>query len=272
MLTFSIDWKLIGGIAEVVPTRLSYFRAEQWKWLFLLEFHRSLFPRVLWTVTQYWVKLRFDTKLATSHYLNQRWPCLLTHLCVSGVGDFLMKRNCIYWTSSSRKSIIDMYFDFGEKRKCTDTLVNDHWKDYKWHIFHKILSIFVDLSICNNDQIILESAKIICVLLTLWWSVNFANFVHFQHQATIQKICSLFTSYCDLISVDFTHITQCDRPTICRHLFWNAIPWRRGGGGGGHSSVFFQVSLKFVPLCPISKVSLVQVMAWRRLTQETMIT
>ena len=47
------------------------------------QFHRSLFPRVLSTITNHRLRWKFDTEQAISHYLDQWWPSLLMHKCVT---------------------------------------------------------------------------------------------------------------------------------------------------------------------------------------------
>ena len=43
----------------------------------------NMFLMVQLTISQYWFKWWLGAKQATSHYLNQWWPSLLTHACVS---------------------------------------------------------------------------------------------------------------------------------------------------------------------------------------------
>ena len=49
--------------------------------LFRLKFHWSLFLRVQLAITQHCFRYWLCTVYATSHYLNQCWPKLLTHIC-----------------------------------------------------------------------------------------------------------------------------------------------------------------------------------------------
>ena len=51
-----------------------------WFWL---QFYWSLFPRVRLTISQHWFREWLHTERATSHYLNQWWPSLLKHICVT---------------------------------------------------------------------------------------------------------------------------------------------------------------------------------------------
>ena len=62
------------------------------KWIFFNENYcimiqislKSFFFRVsLTTIRHHWVRRWLGVKLATSHYLNQWWPSLLTHICVT---------------------------------------------------------------------------------------------------------------------------------------------------------------------------------------------
>ena len=45
---------------------------------FRLKFHWNLFPRVQLAIWQHWFRYWLSTDKATSHYLNQGWPSLLT--------------------------------------------------------------------------------------------------------------------------------------------------------------------------------------------------
>ena len=49
-----------------------------------LKFHWSLFSRVQSTIFQHWFRWWLGAGQATSHYLNQCWYDLLTHICVPG--------------------------------------------------------------------------------------------------------------------------------------------------------------------------------------------
>ena len=57
------------------------FLNERFK--FSLKFHWNLFPKVQWTINQHWITWWFGGDQATSHYLNQWWFILLTHICVT---------------------------------------------------------------------------------------------------------------------------------------------------------------------------------------------
>ena len=49
---------------------------------FRLRFHWIVFPRVQLTIFQHWFRWWLGAVQATSHYLNQWWYSLLTHICV----------------------------------------------------------------------------------------------------------------------------------------------------------------------------------------------
>ena len=51
--------------------------------VFRLTFYWNLFPMVLFTISQHWFILWLRASQATSHYLNQCWPSLLPHICVT---------------------------------------------------------------------------------------------------------------------------------------------------------------------------------------------
>ena len=50
---------------------------------FRLQFHWSLLLRDQLTIIQHWVRYWFGANQAPSHYLNQWWPILPTHICVA---------------------------------------------------------------------------------------------------------------------------------------------------------------------------------------------
>ena len=50
---------------------------------FRLIFHWILFLRVQFIIISHWFRWWLGAEQATSHYLNQWWPNLLTHICVS---------------------------------------------------------------------------------------------------------------------------------------------------------------------------------------------
>ena len=60
-----------------------YSDAFSWMkiFLFLSKFHRSLFLRNQLTIFQHWFRQWLGAGQVTSHYLNQCWPNLLTHIC-----------------------------------------------------------------------------------------------------------------------------------------------------------------------------------------------
>ena len=51
--------------------------------LFLIEFHWNMFPGVELTLCQHWFRWWLGAEQATSHYLNQCWHNLLTHICIT---------------------------------------------------------------------------------------------------------------------------------------------------------------------------------------------
>ena len=50
---------------------------------FPIKFDWSLFLRVQLTITQHWFRWWLGAEQTTSHYLNQRWPRLVTPICVT---------------------------------------------------------------------------------------------------------------------------------------------------------------------------------------------
>ena len=61
--------------------------SNAFSWMKMLEyrlkFQWNLFLRVQLTIFQHWFRLWLGAGQATSHYLNQWWSSLLTHICVS---------------------------------------------------------------------------------------------------------------------------------------------------------------------------------------------
>ena len=51
--------------------------------IFVSRFHWNLFPRDKLTIFLHWFRYRLGTVQATSHYLNQWWHILLTHIFVT---------------------------------------------------------------------------------------------------------------------------------------------------------------------------------------------
>ena len=47
------------------------------------EFHRNSFPSVQWTIFKHWFRKWLGSRQATSPYLNQWWPSLVTYNCVT---------------------------------------------------------------------------------------------------------------------------------------------------------------------------------------------
>ena len=58
---------------------------------FQLKFHWNLFPRVQLTIIQHCFRYWLGTYKATSHYLSQWWPSVLTHMCCSASVSWLIK-------------------------------------------------------------------------------------------------------------------------------------------------------------------------------------
>ena len=48
-----------------------------------LKFHWNLFLRVQWTISQHWLRWWLVADQVTSHYLNQWWPKMVTHICAT---------------------------------------------------------------------------------------------------------------------------------------------------------------------------------------------
>ena len=62
--------------------RVTFSNAFSWMkyFVFWIDFHWRLFPRVQSTIFQHWFRWWLGADQATSHYLNQCWPSSLTHI------------------------------------------------------------------------------------------------------------------------------------------------------------------------------------------------
>ena len=63
-------------LRNTVPTSFSWMKVP----VFWFKFHGNLFPRVPLITSQHWVRKLLGIKQETSHFLNQWWPSLLTHI------------------------------------------------------------------------------------------------------------------------------------------------------------------------------------------------
>ena len=75
----------IDAETKCLPFCRRHFQAHFliWKLLFRFKFHWNLFPRFQLTTFHHWFRQWLGADQATSHYLDQWWPCLLTHICVN---------------------------------------------------------------------------------------------------------------------------------------------------------------------------------------------
>ena len=66
-------------------SRTTFSNALSWmkKYAIWFKIHWSLFLRFQLTIYQHWFGYWLGAEQATSHYLNQWWPSLLTDICVS---------------------------------------------------------------------------------------------------------------------------------------------------------------------------------------------
>ena len=51
--------------------------------IFLFEFYLNIFPGAQLSICHHWFRWWLGADQATNHYLNQWWPSLLTHICVT---------------------------------------------------------------------------------------------------------------------------------------------------------------------------------------------
>ena len=65
--------------------KMAFSNALFWMKIFKLWliFYWSLFPRAQLTICQHWFSQWFGAKQATSQYLNQWWPMLQMHICIT---------------------------------------------------------------------------------------------------------------------------------------------------------------------------------------------
>ena len=70
-------------MADILKTTLS--NAFYWPKMFQLwlNFHWTMFLKFQLTINQHWFRQWLGAEQATSHYLKQRWPSLLTYICVT---------------------------------------------------------------------------------------------------------------------------------------------------------------------------------------------
>ena len=72
-----LHWKLSFWQLPVQPvTKIS----SKWRHFRFSECHWNLFPSAQLTISQHWFRQWLGAEQATSHYLNQWWPSLLTYI------------------------------------------------------------------------------------------------------------------------------------------------------------------------------------------------
>ena len=77
-------WNL-DKMATISTDDISYVSSRMRNFVFRFEFScfRSLLLRVQVTISQHWFKKWLGTEQVSSHYLNQWWTNLPTHICVT---------------------------------------------------------------------------------------------------------------------------------------------------------------------------------------------
>ena len=108
---------------------------------FWLRFHWSLFLMFELTVLQHWIRLWLGAFQATSHYLNQWWTRLLTHLCVTRPQRF--------------HSFVCIYIVYGTQFLCTVSSCNGPVYSYwQWlnvtRACHGRCSLSISLQLVSN--------------------------------------------------------------------------------------------------------------------------
>ena len=92
------------------------FNAFSWlkMYKFRSEFIWTLFLRFQLIIKQHWFRWGLSGDQTTSHYLNQKWPSLLTHICVLRHQWF--NTSGIYLRSLGTPGVIDSYYSMSSKR------------------------------------------------------------------------------------------------------------------------------------------------------------
>ena len=111
-------WHKLIKYAEATPHGITLTHFPLDKWLpfsrrhFQMRFHWSLFIRVQLTIFRHWFRWWLGTKQVTSHYLNQWWPSLLMHTCITQPQwvnisvPFYLQINDIYHISAQHYGIV----------------------------------------------------------------------------------------------------------------------------------------------------------------------
>ena len=86
-MLLTLQWleNVIVAHASTAVSQTTFSNAFSWmkKREFRVKSHRNLLLRLQLTISQHWFRYWLGAEEATSHYLNQCWPCLLTHTCVT---------------------------------------------------------------------------------------------------------------------------------------------------------------------------------------------
>ena len=80
---YNMTLNKMSAIFQTTFSNTFFFLVKMYE--FWLRFHWSLFLRVQLTIFLHWFRLWLGAVQATSHDLNQWWPNLLTHMCVTKV-------------------------------------------------------------------------------------------------------------------------------------------------------------------------------------------
>ena len=104
---------------------------------FRLRFHWSLFAGAQLTIFQHWFRQWLGADQGTSHYLNQWWPTLVTHICVSRpqwvkeTMDPAGPETCVFWARYSLISIGNLIVE-GDKTIFQPSYLPPQWEFLYW--------------------------------------------------------------------------------------------------------------------------------------------
>ena len=134
--------------------------SNEFSWLKMIEsqfkFHWYLFPGAQLTISQHWLGRWLCAKQATSHYLNQWWSSLSTHVCVTR-GRWVKPLQAAGFGSSAA---VCVEFQTAHRNKAEFSLI--HIKSFHWEAH--------DQSVIYGTRHIVESGLIkFCSSWTVTW-------------------------------------------------------------------------------------------------------
>ena len=92
---FQADWLTYWGLDKMIDILHTTFScAFSWMFCVLIHILRKFVPKV--SVHNKSASVQVRAKQATSHYLNQRWPSLVTHICITQ-SRWVNLIKCYFW-------------------------------------------------------------------------------------------------------------------------------------------------------------------------------